>query len=141
MAALVLLDLSAAFDVIDHKILQMRLEYSYGVTGSALSWIKSYLSDRLQHVAIGKSTSEGKRLDFGVPQGSVRGPREYCFYSKPIGEICCQHDLLYHRYPDDTQVYIAILPKETWFDVSKKLEACLADISTWISANMLKLNQ
>jgi hypothetical protein len=141
MAALVLLDLSAAFDVIDHRILQMRLEYSYGVTGSALSWIKSYLSDRIQHVAIGKSTSEGKRLDFGVPQGSVLGPRKYCLYSKPIGEICCQHDLLYHCYADDTQVYIAILPKETWLDVSKKLEACLADISTWMSANMLKLNQ
>ena len=52
MAALVLLDLSAAFDVIDHKILQTRLEHSFGVTGSALSWIKSYLSDRSQCVAI-----------------------------------------------------------------------------------------
>ena len=75
MAALVLLDLCAAFDVIDHKILQTRLEHSFGVTGSALSWIKSYLSDRSQCVAIGMTTSEGKCLNFGVPQGSVLGPR------------------------------------------------------------------
>ena len=74
MAALVLLDLSAAFDVIDHKILQTRLEHSFGVTGSALSWIKSYLSDRSQCVAIGMTTSEGKCLNFWVPQGSVLGP-------------------------------------------------------------------
>ena len=52
MAALVMLDLAADFDVIDHKILQTRLEHSFGVTGSALSWIKSYLSDRSQCVAI-----------------------------------------------------------------------------------------
>ena len=56
LAALVLLDLSAAFDVIDHKILQTRLEYSFGVTGSALSWINSYLSDRSQYIAIGMTT-------------------------------------------------------------------------------------
>ena len=104
MAALVLLDLSA-FDVIDHRILQMSLEYSYGVTRSALSWIKSYLSDRVWHVGIGKSTSEGKHLDFGIPQGSVLGPHKYWLYSKSIGKICCQHDLLYHYYADDTHVY------------------------------------
>jgi len=60
MEALVLLDLSATFDVIDHKILQARLEHSLGVTGSALAWIKSYLSDRSQCVAIGMTTSESK---------------------------------------------------------------------------------
>ena len=141
MAALVLLDLSAAFDVIDHKILQTRLEHSFGVTGSALSWIKSYLSDISQCVAKGMTTSEGKCLNVGVPQGSVLGPRKYCLYSKPIGAICSRHNLLYHCYADDTQVYMAIMPKTTWSDVAKKLEACLADISTWMSANMLKLNE
>ncbi len=69
------------------------------------------------------------------------GPRKYCLYSKLIGEICCQHDLLYHYYADDTQVNIAILSKGNWLDVSKKLEACLADINTWMSENMLKLYQ
>ena len=107
----------------------------------ALSWIKSYLSDRSQCVAIGMMTSEGKCLNFGVPQGSVLRPRKNCLYSKPVGAICSRHNLLYHCYADDTQVYMAIMPKKTWSDVAKKLEACLADISTWMSANMLKLNE
>ena len=76
MAALVLLDLSAAFDVIDHKIIQTRPEHSFRVTGSALSWIKSYLSDKSQCVAIGMTTPEGKCLNFGVPQGSLLGLRK-----------------------------------------------------------------
>ena len=105
-------------------------------TGSSISWIKCCLSDRLQDVTIGNSNSEGKCLDSGVPQGSVLVPCKYCLYSKPIGEICCQHNLLYHCYADDTQVYIAILPKETWLDALKKLEAHLVEISTWMCANM-----
>ena len=62
-------------------------------------------------------------------------------YSKLIREICFQHDLLYSCYADDTQVYIAIQPRETWLDIPKKMESCLANSSTWMSANMLKLNQ
>ena len=75
-----------------------------------------------------------------MPEGSVLGPPNYYLDSKPIGAICSRHNLLYHCY-DDTQVYMAIMPQKTWADVGKKLEACLADISTWMSANMLKLNE
>jgi len=75
MAALVLLGLFAAFDVTGHKILETHRENSVGVTGSALSLIKSDLSDRSQCVAIGMTTSEGKCLNFGVPQGSVLEPQ------------------------------------------------------------------
>ena len=78
MAALVLLDLSAAFDVIDHKILQTRIEHSFGVTGGTLSWFKSYLSEISQRM----TTSECKCLNFGMPQGSVLGPLKYSLYSK-----------------------------------------------------------
>lgn len=67
---LVMLDLSA-FDVIDHSILFQRLEYSYGITGSTLAWIKSYLHSRTQRIAIGSVLSNGMRLKYGVPQGSV----------------------------------------------------------------------
>ena len=140
-AVLVLLDLSAAFDVIDHGILYERLELSYGICNDALNWIQSYLSNRTQCVAVGSCTSTDKHLNFGVPQGSVLGPLEYCLYSKPIGEICRRHNLLYHCYPDDPQVYIVIRPSDSWDNLATKMEACLADISLWMSSNMLKLNQ
>ena len=76
---LVLLDLSAVFDMVDHKILLERLENYFGVTGVALRWIKSYLTNQLQRVIIGDTNTNGAksnsiRLEFGVPQGSALGP-------------------------------------------------------------------
>jgi len=59
-------------------------------------------------------TPEGKCLNFGVPQGSVLGPRKYYLFSKPIGAICSWQTLLYHCYADDTQVYMATMLKSTW---------------------------
>ena len=135
ISCLLLLNLSPTFNVTDHRILQMHLEYSYGVIGSALSSIKSYLSDQLQHVTVWKSNSEDEyQKDLSWDHAST---------------VCTQNPLV--RYvanmicfttimPDDTQVYIVILPKEIWLDVSKKLETCLADISTWTSVNMFKLS-
>ncbi|CAC5372019.1 unnamed protein product [Mytilus coruscus] len=81
---LVLLDLSAAFNVIDHRILLEHLSFAYGITGCALKWIKSYSTDRHQRVVIGTTTSKKCHLKFGVPQDSVLGPKLYCLYLKPI---------------------------------------------------------
>ncbi|CAC5421345.1 unnamed protein product [Mytilus coruscus] len=136
-----MLDLSAAFDVIDHKILLERLNYSFGVSDSALSWIESYLKDRTQRIAIGTKQSNDLRLQYGVPQGSVLGPKLYCMYSKPVGEICRRHKMLYHSYADDTQAYQVIKPEGDWDDLSDRLKACLSEISDWMTSNMLKLNQ
>jgi hypothetical protein len=72
-----MLDLSAAFDTIDHQILFNRLEYSTGVTNDALLWFKSYLMDRTQRVAIGSVQSYDIKRRFGVPQSSVLGPKLY----------------------------------------------------------------
>jgi hypothetical protein len=138
---LVMLDLSAAFDVIDHHILFRRLEHTYGITGSALSWIKSYLSDRSQRVAIGSVLSDTQALAIGVPQGSVLGPKLYCMFSKPIGDICRFHNMKYHIYADDTQIYIVVEPMKNWEDISPRLKLCLSEIREWMSANFLKLNQ
>ncbi|CAC5412707.1 unnamed protein product [Mytilus coruscus] len=138
---LVLLEISAAFDVIDHRILLERLSFAYGITGCALEWIKSYLTDRHQRVVIGTTTSKKCHLTFGVPEGSVLGPELYCLFSKPIGEICHRHGMPYHCYADDTQVYMFIKPLDNWVNYFSKLELCLSDISSWMSTNMLKLNQ
>ena len=79
VTCLLLLDLSAAFDMVDHSILLGRLEQCFGIKGTALSWIKSYLSNRSQCVVISDTNTDGSKsssvpLSFGIPQGSVLGP-------------------------------------------------------------------
>jgi len=73
VAALVLLDLSAAFDTLDHAILCRRLRLSFGLDGSALAWFESYLHGRSQYVRRGVLRSSSLELICGVPQGSVLG--------------------------------------------------------------------
>ena len=140
-AVLVMLNLSAAFDVIDHTILRKRLEYSFGISGGVLQWLLSYLQDRTQRIAIGSVLSNEFHLQCGVPQGSLLGPKLYCIFSKPIAAICRRHNMSYHFYADDTQLYLVFEPLENWIDISKRLEDCLTDISSWMCSNMLKLNE
>ncbi|CAC5406528.1 unnamed protein product [Mytilus coruscus] len=101
----------------------------------------SYLDSRTQRVAIGSVLSDVINIKYGVPQGSVLGPRLYCIFAKPISEICRRHNFSYHGYADDTQVYLVIKPLDNWDSISTRLETCLADISKWMRLNMLKLNQ
>ncbi|KAK3088718.1 hypothetical protein FSP39_022962 [Pinctada imbricata] len=140
-SVLIMLDLSAAFDVIDHGILFRRLEHSYGICGSALQWMKSYLDQRSQTIAIGSSFSESKELTIGVPQGSVLGPKIYCMFSKPISDICLRHSMRYHCYADDTQIYLVIEPLKNLDDITSRLTVCLNDIRDWMNVNLLKLNE
>ena len=86
---LVLLDLSAAFDTIDHNILIKRLECSFGVKGTALKWFASYLKNRTQSVKVSGIQSEKGFLQFGVraPQGSVLGPVLFTMYTQPLVHI------------------------------------------------------
>ena len=83
-AILVLLDLSAAFDTVDHQILLTRLKCRYGVKGNALAWMRSYLSNRFQYVRVANDCSFKHKLACGVPQGSVLGPILYSMYTAPI---------------------------------------------------------
>ncbi len=100
---LVLLDISAAFDNIDHDIPVHRFKDEYGVGGSALSWFDSYLRDRNTRVCISSSYSNVHLLKYGVPQGSVAGPPIFTAYSKPVTEIFKRFGIAYHVYADDTQ--------------------------------------
>lgn len=109
-AVMVLLDILAAFDVIDHTF--QRLETTYGIHEKSLAWIKSYLTNKHQRVVTGSDTSDPCHLQFGVPQGSVLGPKLYCLFSKLIGDICRNHGFKYHCYADDIQVYMIIKPYE-----------------------------
>ena len=70
MILLVLLDLSAAFDTVEHSVLLSRLSNSFGIRDTALRWFRSYLSDRSQHVSLNGKVSDKFQLTHGVPQGS-----------------------------------------------------------------------
>ncbi len=107
---LLLLDLSAAFDTVDHDILLSRLELRFGVRGTVLQWFKSYLTDRSQAVTAQGSRSSSKVLQYGVPQGSVLGPILYCCYTAPLGDILRSQGVDFHFYADDSQIYLAFSP-------------------------------
>ena len=137
-----LLDLSAAFDTIDHAKLLNILNTSFGIHGSALNWFSSYLKDRTQTVQIGSSLSKDQKLKFGVPQGSVLGPILFTIYTTPLGRIIRKHGLTFHLYADDTQLYIAFKPAEhsSKADAISRIESCVQDIRIWMTNNLLKLN-
>ena len=88
-----LLDLSAAFDTIDHDILLKRLELRFGVKGLALEWFRSYLTGRTQRVVVNGEASEPRELLYGVPQGSVLGPILFTLYCAPLEDILIKHTL------------------------------------------------
>jgi hypothetical protein len=140
---LVLLDLSAAFDTIDHDILIEQLSSRLGVKGIALAWFKSYLSNRTQTVFIDGTKSNIIFLLFGIPQGSVLGPFLFTVYTLPLADIIRRHGLKYHLYADDTQLYLSFdVLDNTDFDATlTKIHKCLNEIKAWMDQNMLKLNQ
>jgi hypothetical protein len=140
---MLLLDLSAAFDTVDHEILLKRLNTRFGIAGKALKWFNSYLSDRIQCVSINDFSSEALQLDCGVPQGSVLGPLLYLLYTSPVADILRQHKMSFHLYADDTQLYIPFSCNDNLSlnDSMKLIESCLSDINTWMTTNKLKLNQ
>uniref|UniRef100_A0A8C2H2H7 Reverse transcriptase domain-containing protein n=1 Tax=Cyprinus carpio TaxID=7962 RepID=A0A8C2H2H7_CYPCA len=138
ISLLVLLDLSAAFDTIDHTILLHRLEHFVGINGSALAWFKSYLYDRHQFVAVNEEVSYRSQVQYGVPQGSVLGPLLFTLYMLPLGDIIRKHGVSFHCYADDTQLYISSRPGETY--QFEKLTECIVDIKNWMTSNFLLLN-
>ncbi len=143
LAALqIMLDLSAAFDTIDHTVLLQRLEHRFGVKDQALQWFRSYLSGRKQCVSIDGQRSSWKNLEFGVPQGSVLGPLLFNCYTAPLGDIIEKHGLKRHFYADDTQLYLAIDPSSEMGTESaiRQIQLCLTDIKNWMESNFLKLN-
>ena len=127
---LVLLDLSLAFDTIDHALLLETLETRFGISGQALSWFHSYLTDHFQTVHIDTSFSHKQKLDCGIPQGSVLGPQLFTLYSSPVAYIVHQHNLGVQLYADDSQLDLAFFSLNVYKGNSTKKLA-------WTSHNQI----
>ena len=137
-----LLDLSAAFDMVDHQILINRLTSMFGISGCALTLIRSYLTGRFQRVKVGELRSDPVTLHFGVPQGSVLGPILFNLYTCPLGQIFKAHGLMYHLYADDSLLYLSFKPNTPGAQSMclEIIENCIEDIRMGMTLNMLKLN-
>ena len=105
LSLLTLLDLSAAFDTIDHSILLERLQTSFGIDGLPLKWVKSYLSNRHQKIKIDNNLSNVPPILYGVPQGSDLVPLLFSMYIYPLTDVIDDHQILWHVYADDIQLY------------------------------------
>ena len=110
VSLLVLLDLSSAFDTIDHTILRNRLQPHFGMCDYSLSWFESYLSDRTQFVSIKGPNSSNIPVHHGVPQGSCLGLLLFSLYTCPLFELIRSHIHSMHCYADNVQVYLSFKP-------------------------------
>ena len=137
------LDLSAAFDTVDHTLLLDVFQQRYGVSGSVLAWFESYLQHRRYHVRVHDSTSDESCLEQGVPQGSIIGPQCFNMYLQPVCDILQKYDVRYHIYADDIQIYCSFNPRVTQSinESLDKLHQCISDIQSWMLTNKLKLNR
>ncbi len=139
ISVLVLLDLSAAFDTVDHNILLERLENWVGLSGMALKWFRSYLEGRGYYVSIGEHKSKWTSMTCGVPQGSILAPLLFSLYMLPLSQIMRKNQIAYHSYADDTQIYLALSPND--YSPIDSLCQCIDEINSWMCQNFLQLNK
>jgi len=136
---LVLIDLSAAFDTVNHSLLLNIMQDSFGVEDTALHWFASYLDSRSQCISIDGTTSKPLPLDKGVPQGSCLGPVLFTEYASPVFEVIHQCEKDAHGYADDHQVYSAFDPKSL-VPALESMEHCIMNIRDWMHKMRLKMN-
>ncbi|CAB4016647.1 Hypothetical predicted protein, partial [Paramuricea clavata] len=129
---LVILDLSAAFDTVDHHIMLERLKSSFGIQDQVLKWFTSYLSNRSQFISVNAGTSKRFELKNGVPQGSCLGPLLFVLYVSKLFKILESHLPDAHAFADDNQLYVSFQPDSMSEQLSAVtvMENCIDDIKT-----------
>ena len=136
---LVLLDLSAAFDTINHAILVTEL-HRIGVQDDAHRWIESYLTDRTQCVTVNDHLSSAMRPKHGAPQGSVLGPLLFSVYCAGLSDVFVKHGIRYHVYADDTQLYVDFPRNDAAFAIDR-IRRYVTDVKAWLASRYLLLNE
>ena len=137
---LMLLDLSAAFDTVDHSLLLRILRNEIGVTGAALSWFSSFLSGRSQRIRLGSVLSEEIIIKFGVPQGSVLGPVLFNLYIRSIYRTVKKLKFSIMGYADDHQIYKQFKTDDQHQILANELVNCFSEIENWMKTYFLQLN-
>ena len=140
VSLLSLLDLSTAFDTIDHDILFHQLEHVFGKENSALFFFRSYLSERKQMVSISGYNSNPSTLLHGVPQGSVLGPILFLLYTQPLSQIIDRHSVFHSEFADDSQLYDSV-PREQLDSLLSNVQSCVDDVKLWMTQKNLQLNE
>ena len=139
---LVCLDLSAAFDTVDHEILLDILHHYYGIDNTPLKWFASYLQDRQMKVKIGEDFSDTHTFNYSVPQGSCSGAQIFSWYCATlIHEIPKNLDL--NAYADDHTLNGDFEPKSATSEklLVKDIQECIQNTNDWMNKNRLKLNK
>jgi hypothetical protein len=136
---LILLDLSAAFDTINHVLLLNILHDRFLIRGTALNWIESYLSDRSFKVNINGVNSNHFPLKVGVPQGSILGPLLFNCVMTKLADALAEFQVGHHIYADDTQIWFDFKPSDE-AKIRKKVLLVFSMIEKFMSDHHLKLN-
>ena len=145
MIILTALDMSAAFDTLDHTTLLHRLQHTFGLSGYVISWIRSYLTNRTSFVKIDSSSSPNTTICTGVPQGSVLGPLLFVLFISPVASVInpdlsnTSNIVSFHQYADDTQLYIGTNMSTLAHQVAS-IESCTQRVHNWLLNNGLHLN-
>ena len=141
VSTLVMIDLSAAFDTVDHDIFIKLMENIFGLTGTPLKWIEEYLRPRHFKVCITETYLTNRDLHFSVPQGSINGPALFNFYSSTIINSI-DSDINVYAFADDHALCKSFNPnnKAQQHQIKTKLEWNMKSINDWMNANCLKMN-
>ena len=141
ITALVALDLSAAFDTVNHSVLLNVLHNQFGITGNVLNWYDTYLRPRQCYVEITGSRSQSRLIDFSVPQGSFAGPVLYSVYASTLQTVIPERiDLNGFAYDHNIKKPFRASNKVDEKEVTSDVELCITRINNWMNVNRLKMS-